>query len=297
MRIVRLLWLASILALVFALTSCGGDDGTIQAGGGERETGAARAPGDAKAELEHIHGLGIDPESGALYVATHYGLFRASEDETRLQRMGKSRQDIMGFSVAAPGRFIGSGHPDPGQDLPPNLGLIESRDGGKSWKNVSLLGQADFHVLRSAGTRIYGFNSGTGTVMVSTDGGRRWAGHAPPAGVFDLAIDPSDSRRIVASTEEGVFVSTDAGKTWRPRQGDVAGLLVWPAPDDLVLVDGEGRVSRSGNTGRTFEPVGSVGGPPSAFVADGEDLYAALGDGNVVRSSDGGASWAVRATP
>jgi hypothetical protein len=40
------------------------------------------------------------------------------------------------------------------QSLPPNLGLIESRDGGETWKNVSLLGQADFHVLESAGRRI-----------------------------------------------------------------------------------------------------------------------------------------------
>jgi hypothetical protein len=39
----------------------------------------------------------------------------------------------MGFSVAGPGRFIGSGHPDPSDtSSPPNLGLIESRDGGQT---------------------------------------------------------------------------------------------------------------------------------------------------------------------
>jgi hypothetical protein len=292
----RLIFLALVVALALATAACG-DDGTVGAGGGEASLESVPASGDEKAELEHIHGLGVDPASGNLYVATHYGLFRAAKDQVELQRMGKSRQDIMGFSVAAPGRFIGSGHPDPSQDLPPNLGLIESRDGGKSWKNVSLLGEADFHVLRSAGRQVYGFNGSTGTLMVSTDGGRRWAERTPPAGIFDLAIDPADSRRIVASTERGIFMSRDAGEGWRAMRDDVAGLLAWPARDSLFLVDGQGQVSRSTDVGGSFEAVGSIGGPPAAFVSDGNDLYAALGDGHVVRSTDGGAEWAVRATP
>ncbi len=115
--------------------------------------------------------------------------------------------------------------------------------------------------------------------------------------MFDLAIDPTDSQRIVASTDAGTFVSDDAGEGWRPLRDNVAGLLAWPTRDSLFLVDGEGRVSRSADAGETFNAVGSVGGPPSAFVSYGKDLYAALGDGNVVRSTDGGASWGVRATP
>jgi photosystem II stability/assembly factor-like uncharacterized protein len=230
-------------------------------------------------------------------VATHYGLFQAAKNQTKLQRMGETRQDIMGFSVVGPGHFIGSGHPDPSQNLPPNLGLIESRDGGKSFKNVSLLGEADFHVLRSADRQVYGFNSGTGKLMVSTDGGREWVERTPPAAMFDLAIDPTDPRRVVASTERGVFISEDAGEGWRPMRDDVAGLLAWPASDGLFLVDGEGQVSRSADAGASFEEVGSIGGPPSAFVSFRKDLYAALGDGNVLRSTDGGENWAVRATP
>jgi photosystem II stability/assembly factor-like uncharacterized protein/predicted small secreted protein len=291
MRSPRLLPFVLLLTAALTLAACGGG------GSDEQVAGSAPAPGDEKSELEHIHGLGLDPGSGSLYVATHYGLFRAAEGQTKLQRVGESRQDVMGFSVVGPRRFIGSGHPDPSQNLPPNLGLIESRDGGETWKNVSLLGEADFHVLRSAGSQIYGFNSGTGELMVSTDGGREWARRTPPAGMFDLAIDPTDVRRIVTSTEDGIFVSTDAGETWRPWRDDLAGLLAWSEPDSLFIIDGDGRVARSADAGKTFDPVGSIDGPPSAFVSHGRQLYAALGDGNILRSTDGGANWVLRAAP
>ena len=176
----------------------------------------------------------------------------------------------MGFSVVGPGRFIGSGHPDPSQSSPPNLGLIESRDAGKSFRSVSLLGEADFHTLRSAGSQVYGFDGASGKLMVSADGGRRWVARTPPAGVFDLAISPDDPKRVVVSTEKGLFASTDAGKRWRPERSDTAGLLAWTAASRLVLVDGEGQVSSSSNAAKSFAPVGSM---------------------------DGGAGWVVRATP
>jgi hypothetical protein len=296
MRLLRAGALVVLLSAVTVLSAaaCGGDSG----GGGQTPSQSAPSPGSSTAELEHIHGLGVDPGSGTLYVATHFGLYRAARDQVKLQRVGTSRQDIMGFSVVAPGRFLGSGHPDPTQDeLPPNLGLIESRDGGRSWRNVSLLGQADFHVLRSAGRRVYGFDSGSGRLMVSANGGRRWEQGAPPAAMFDLAIDPADSRRVVASTERGLFVSPDAGTRWRPVRDDMAGLLAWPRRGRLFLIDGRGQVSRSSDGGKSFNPVGSIGGQPAAFVSNGAELYAARADGSVVRSTDGGASWTVRATP
>jgi hypothetical protein len=297
MRCSRLLPTVAALTIAFLMAACGGDERPAPSASDRGAGEATRAPADEHAAVAHIHGLGVDPSSGTLYVATHYGLFQAPTGQTRLQRMGASRQDIMGFSVVGPRHFVGSGHPDPSQDLPPNLGLIESRDGGRRWRNVSLLGQADFHVLRSAGSRVYGVDSGTGALMVSASGGREWAQRTPPAATFDLAVDPSDSVRIVASTERGVFVSPNAGKGWRPLRADVAGLLAWPAPGRLFLVDGQGEVSRSSDAGKTFKSVGSIGGQPSAFVSHGGDLYAARPDGTVVRSTDGGATWALRATP
>ena len=290
MRISRQLSVALLLTGALVLGACG-EDSTV---GSE---GPAPAQGDTRAELEHIHGLGVDPGSGGLYVATHYGLFRAAEDQTTLQRAGSSRQDIMGFSVVGRRRFIGSGHPDPSENQNPNLGLIESRDGGRSWRNISLLGEADFHVLESAGPRVYGFDGTQGRLMVSSDGGRSWQQRRPPAGVFGLAIDPANRDRVVVSTERGLFSSTTAGESWRPVDERLAGLLAWPRPKQLYLIDGQGQVQLSRDGGRVWQVVGDLGGQPAAFIASGTDLYAALGDGSVKRSTDGGRLWTVRATP
>ena len=143
-----------LIALAALVGACGSDDGSSPASN-------APPPSSQQAELQHIHGLGVDSGSGTLYVATHSGLFQAARDDAQLERLGDSRQDIMGFSVVGPGRFVGSGHPAPSQNLPPNLGLIESRNGGRSWENISLLGKADFHVLRSAGATVYGVDGGS----------------------------------------------------------------------------------------------------------------------------------------
>lgn len=289
----RQLSAALLLTGALALGACG-DDSTV---GSEGAAPEVPAPGDTRAELERIHGLGVDPGSGGLHVATHYGLFRAAEDQTELQRAGSSRQDIMGFSVVGRRRFIGSGHPDPSEREPPNLGLIESRDGGKSWKSISLLGEADFHVLESSGLRVYGFDGTQGRLMVSSDGGRSWRQRKPPAGVFGLAIDPANPGRVVVSTQRGLFTSTTAGKSWRPADARLAGLLAWPRPKQLYLIDGQGQVQLSRDGGRVWQVVGDLGGQPAAFIASGTDLYAALGDGTVKRSTGGGRLWTVRATP
>jgi hypothetical protein len=283
---------AAILGLMLAsaIAACGGDDSAVEP--------AEQQPADQSKSVQHIHGLGVGASDGTLYVATHTGLFKATEGQQQMRRIGDSEQDIMGFSVVARDRFIGSGHPDPNDgSSPPNLGLIESRDGGKTWKSISLLGEADFHVLQSLGERVYGYDGTQGRLMVSTDGGHQWAQRTPPAAMFDLAIDPRDPDRIVVATERGIFSSTNAGKGWRQQRDDTAGLLAWPAADRLYLIDGQGQVQHSSDRGRRWQPDGDIGGQPVAFIASDSELYAALADSTVKVSSDGGANWTVRASP
>lgn len=274
-----------------ALGACGGDDGDNGGGGAaDQEPGGERA-------LEHIHGLGVDPADDALIIATHFGLFRVPEGEQEPVPVGESEQDVMGFSVIGADHFLGSGHPSAEQsDLPPNLGLIESQDGGETWENVSLLGEADFHVLRAAGERVYGVNSADGMLMASENGGQDWEERTPPGPVIDLAIDPDDPEHVVISTDEQLFESPNGGAGWRPLAEAPPGLVAWPDADALYKVDAQGAASVSDDGGRSWrEAGGSIGGQPVAFAAADGDLYAALADTRVMRSSDGGASWQVRA--
>ena len=89
----------------------------------------------------HVHGLGVNPADGALFIATHTGLWRVDPGDTTAERVSDRRQDTMGFSVVGPRRYLGSGHPDVRDlrnDVPPLLGLIVSNDGGRKWRSVSL---------------------------------------------------------------------------------------------------------------------------------------------------------------
>jgi photosystem II stability/assembly factor-like uncharacterized protein len=207
----------------------------------------------------------------------------------------------MGFTVAGPDRFLASGHPDARQDLPWLLGLIESSDGGESWEPISLLGEADFHVLRSAGGRAYGYDVTNDRLLVSDDGGRTWDEARRPAPLIDLAVHPADPRHLVAAgasdLSQGLYESRDGGRSWKAI-GDAVGLLAWPAPGRLFLVDGDGTVFLSTEGGARFERRGAIGGEPAALLGEGADeLYAALHDGTIKRSTDGGATWTVRSTP
>jgi len=273
---------AAVLVALLALAGCGEDAASPPAGEMSVEDVGA----------EHIHGLGVNPADDSLLIATHYGLFRAAPAEDTTERVGESRQDTMGFTVVGPDRFLGSGHPDALTDLPPLLGLIRSDDAGRSWGQVSLLGEADFHVLRAAERRIYGYDATEGRLLVSEDSGRSWSERSPPAPVLDLAIDPRDAARVVVTSEAGLYMSGDAGATWRPLPDAAPGLLAWT--DGLVLVDGSGAVWRSTDSGRLFRTAGRIGGQPAALSSDGDDLYVALHDNTVKLSDDGGRSWSVR---
>ena len=249
----------------------------------------------------HVHGLGIDPKDRSLFIATHTGTWRVAPGEEKAKRVGDNYQDTMGFTVIGPNRFLGSGHPDARdarkRNLPPLMGLIESSDAGKSWQQISLLGAADFHVLRSAGRRVYGFDATNNRLMVSRDEGRHWRARRPPAPLIDLVVDPRNAGHLVASSERGLHESGDAGQTWR-QLGDEVGLLAWPSSERLYLVDGAGTVRVRGGAAERWRGVGAIGGEPAALLARGdEELYVALHDGTIKRSTDGGVSWLVRSRP
>jgi hypothetical protein len=273
----------------------------LAAGGVWRLSDGGRGTSAADAGPVHVHGLGIDPADKALFIATHTGLFRVGEKDSSAIRVGDSYQDTMGFTVVGENRFLGSGHPDLRTDLPPLLGLIESTDDGRSWDPISLLGEADFHVLRSAGERVYGYDASNDRLLVSGDAGRTWEEVERPAPLLDLATDPSDSQHVVAAgasdLSQGLYESRDGGRSW-VSIGDQVGLLAWPAPERLYLVDGGGDVYLSSDDGGRFERRGSIGGQPAALLGQGADgLFVALHDGTIKRSTDEGATWTIRSTP
>jgi hypothetical protein len=249
----------------------------------------------------HVHGLGVNPKDGSLFIATHTGLWRTAAGETKAERVANRMQDTMGFTIIGPDRFLGSGHPDQIQardeGLPALLGLIESTDGGQTWQPISLLGEADFHVLRSHGERVYGFDATNERLMFSRDAGRTWTERRPPAPLFDLAVNPSNLSHLIASGEGGLWKSANEGRAWT-FDGEGLGLLAWPVPGRLYLITTAGLARMSQNGGKRWTTVGDIGGEPGALLAQtARELYVALHDGTVKRSADGGRSWSIRSAP
>jgi hypothetical protein len=246
--------------------------------------------------LVHVHGLGINPADGTLFAATHTGLFTVRDGAAT--RVADRYQDTMGFTVVGADHFLGSGHPDardpqlhrPGRR--PLLGLIESRDAGRSWRPLSLLGEADFHALQVAHGRVYGYDATGGRFMVTSDR-RNWQVRSKLE-LVSFAVSPSDSELVVATTERGLVRSRDGGRRWEPMGGPAALLLDWKRPEGLWAMTADGQAWRSRDAGQTWGRRGAFNGQPEAFLAEGERLYVAVLGLGIVSSGDGGRSWQVR---
>ena len=197
---------------------------------------------------------------------------------------------------AGPGDLLGSGHPQAGA-LPENLGLIRSNDHGDTWASVSGLGDADYHEIEVVGDLIVAVKAESPDIQVSFDGGQSWEARTPPAAPIDVVVDPGDPQHWAVSTEQGTFVSTDGGGSWRSRDTTFGARLIWPSAEALYSLDRNGNVRVSPDGGRSWEDRGEVGGLPSA-VASGrnDELLTGVIGGKVRRSRDGGKTWDTVAT-
>lgn len=261
-----------------ALTGCGPD-------------ASSRQSQDPTA-LGHVHGLGVDPGDGTLYVASHLGVFRVADGE-RPVRVADRWQDTMGFTVVGPQHFLASGHPDLRENLPGHLGLVESTDAAETWKPVALLGEADFHALAATEDRVFGHDSTSGRLMTAAGPDYDSWQTLARASVVDLAVDPTDPDRVLATNPEGRVWAYDAGAGARPEElTGTPGLvfLDWPAPDLLVGLGADSQVHVSRDGGATWNSTGRVPGRPVALEATEDRWYAAT-EAGVFTSTDDGTTW------
>ena len=187
--------------------------------------------------------------------------------------------------------WAGTGEANPRNDVSYGDGVYKTTDGGKTWKNVGL--QATRHISRividpknpehvvvAAQGDVFKDSPDRG-VYVTNDGGATW-NHTlyvgPQSGASDLAMASDDPNVIYAGiwqfqrvpwtfhsggTEDGLYKSTDGGKTWNKLTGH--GL-----PEGLT-----------GRVGLAVAP------------SDSKRVYALIEakDGILWRTSDGGATW------
>ncbi len=259
---------------------------------------------DLSQQPPYVNGLEIDPADGSFLLTTNRGFFRISSDGKRVERAKATVTDPAGtspvgtyleISAAGEGELIGSGHPDDPGALPPYLGLIRSTDGGKRWRIVSRLGEADFHQIRRDHGRLYAYDAVLGALLLSEDDGQQWIERPTPRGlVLDFVVDPEDEDYLITSTADELSRTTDRGKRFRSLEPSDAARLEWPEPGALMRADRDGTFQVSKDRGRTWEERGSVGGEPYRIKAlDADRAYVALSDGSIVETTDGGRMWKV----
>lgn len=208
----------------------------------------------------HVHGVARDPGTGSLLLATHEGLFRYGQKGS--ERVGPII-DLMGFTIAGANHYYASGHPNVVRELPQPMGLIESTDGGKTWKVLSRGGESDFHALAKAGDTVVAFDG----QLRRTSDGRAWVTASIPAAPRALASDPAGTR-VLATTERGLLASTDRGATWTQAAGAPLLLLVaWADKQTVVGVAPDGTVAISEDAAKTWRTTGKTEPAPQAMSA------------------------------
>ena len=297
----RVLMAGAALAL---LTGCGESDPASSTPTpnptAEVEQATPAPPGSAANAF--IGSIAVDPKDGTLMLGTGLGLFRVEPGSRKAQRVVGELQtpDASGpvssnlvVRYARAGELLGSGHPEGGgSGLPENLGLMRSTDAGATWEPVSELGEADFHVLQVVGDHILAVRVEDENVEVSRDAGQTFEVGTPPGVPVDAAFNPADPDQVVVTTQQGVYSSADAGKTWRQRDVVPSEQLAWLSAKSLYRSDPGGAIKVSEDNGETWQERGSVGLSVNELSFDEKGaLLASVPGGEVKRSNDGGATW------
>jgi CSLREA domain-containing protein len=128
--------------------------------------------------------------------------------------------------------------------------------------------------------------------------GAAWVA-ATTSWTWSVAIDPTNPAIVYGGTSDGVTRSTDAGGSWAPATSGLRDLLgpeltIDPShPSTMYLGDGEGRVRKTVDRGATWSTIAALPSPSHLTVdpANAAILYAVSAN-RIVRSGDGGVTWA-----
>jgi len=302
------LLLALLAAL--ALASCGDDEPAQEAASTPApaaESTAEPAPAEDPVEPSgggaspYIGSLSVDPGDGTLMIGTGLGLYRLEPGARRARMLEGALETPEGAGTISanlellhlgPGELLASGHPQSGE-LPENIGLVRSDDHGDTWTPVSGLGEFDWHVLERSRGLLAGVPADGTDLYISHDAGAEFSRNGvAPSPPVDLAVDPADPERWVASTAEGIATSVDGGASWRPREPMPNTQLAWAESGALYRVDQGGLAWVSADGGESWEERGDAGGSPSTLDVGTEGaLYLALPGAVIKRSTDGARTW------
>lgn len=264
----------------------------------------------AEPVIHHAHGLAFSADGKSLLVPAHVGV--AVYRDGRWSRAPGPAHDFMGFSAAHIAMYS-SGHPAPGSPLRNPLGLVKSTDGGATWQQLALSGEADFHVMAAGAVSnaVYVVNHAPNSKMSqpglhsTRDDGKTWI-YAPAAGgdsqILALAVHPKDPATLAAGTlRGGAMLSRDGGKSFSALGGHQPVTAIVFERDGKAILYAQAEpaalVRRSlGRDSNQQIKLPQLDKDFIAFVAqnpaNSKELAFVTRNRNVFLSKDGGSSWA-----
>jgi photosystem II stability/assembly factor-like uncharacterized protein len=165
-------------------------------------------------------------------------------------------------------------------------GLLKSEDGGLSWHPVT--GGVPRATVAAKGSKIDSRKLSTASAGVKL----------PETKVFDVRISPVAPSHVCAATAQGLFQSSDGGKTWSKNSGltgAVYKLGLHPSDPSWMMVQTSARLYVSGNRGGTWVEThvgnASVRVHDFAFSSSMPVRVLAGTSHGLYASVDGGKSW------
>ena len=269
---------------------------------------SAAATAQSPVALVHVHGLTYSADGKRLMIPSHHGL--AVYEYGKWSKAPGPEHDYMGFCATA-NHVYSSGHPAPGAGLVNPFGLLRSRDGAKTWDQLGLEGESDFHLLAAGwnSNAVYVWNSSPNSRMrepglhYTVNDGLAWKsarGEGLDGQPRALAVHPDGAAIVAVATSSGVYLSRDYGERLAllaKAQAvsvffDLDGKQVW-----FGSFDGRARLSRAPLTGgaATEVKLPLLRDDAVAYIAQNpkqRDLYAiATFSRSVFLSKDAGGTW------
>src|SRR5260370_10023639 len=187
-----------------------------------------------------VNAIAIDPrDNNPVYIgAAEGGVWKTTDGGANWTALTDDQPSIANGAIALhPNNpdivYVGTGEENFAQDSYYGAGILKSPDGGKAWTNIvgpflrAVIGSMAIH---PANGQVILLTTSSG-IWRSEDGAANWTRVLSGVGTFVL-FDPTNGDIAYAalgntggSTLNGVYKSTDGGKTWSPSNGSGANAI------------------------------------------------------------------------